>query len=493
MQQELTTLAVGTIIQDPAGGCYVIEGLLGTGGFGAVYLVRDQLTRDSLFALKEVIDPKIRERERFVFEGEILKRLHHRALPRVYGVFEHNKLKRVYMVMDYVEGKNLETLRREQPEQRFSLPVTMTLMAPIVDALIYLHHQDPPIVHRDIKPANIIVPRKTDETVLVDFGLAKEYTEDTTTTLIRHGSPGYAALEQYGSGTTPRTDIYGLGATFYALLTGKVPIDAVSRASESKGIDPLPPASLITPDVPTAVAKTLRRAMSISSDDRFATVREFWQELTVHVPQTLTPIPHISSLDTPYTPTLSQQVVRTPPSHKRQYAPRGGTRAVFLTILSTLLLIGVIATGFFTYMLAHRSLPATSSSSQSTATATVVSPTSTPSPSQPVYPKIALSYAGTAGDLMTKSHTDMYLTNVHQNRMQIEGFYQGLGMVGPFKGTVSTAGILLFKVTIFQGNATLSFEGTIKVAGDIVGSFKVLDQHGNFTGESGFYSVTPHQ
>jgi serine/threonine protein kinase len=86
-------------------------------------------------------------------------------------------------------------------------------------------------VHRDIKPSNIIVPARGGEAVLVDFGLAKEYVIDNTTTLIRHGSPGYAAPEQYGSGTSPQTDIYGLAATLYTLLTGTVPIDAITRVT----------------------------------------------------------------------------------------------------------------------------------------------------------------------------------------------------------------------------------------------------------------------
>src|SRR6266571_3009305 len=281
-QQQQILLPKGVSIRGPAGDHYMVEGLLGRGRIGVVYLVRDRRIKNNLFALKEVIDPNKRDRERFVFEGDILKRLNHRALPRVYRVFEHNKLKRVYMLMDYVEGKNLETLRQEQPEQRFSLPLVLTLMAPIVDALIYLHRQDPPIVHRDIKPANIIVPIGGGEAVLVDFGYAKEYVAGDATTILTHRSPGYAALEQYGGGTSPRTDIYGLGATLYTLLTGTVPTDAITRITASKGIDPLEPAHLVVPDVPWAVAIAIERAMSISSTDRFATVAEFWQELTSH-------------------------------------------------------------------------------------------------------------------------------------------------------------------------------------------------------------------
>ncbi len=174
MLQEQIMLPEGFTIRDSVGDRYVIEGLLGKGRVGAVYLARDWRVKQRLFALKEVINPNKQNRERFIFEAEILKRLDHRALPRVYRIFEHGKLKRVYMLMDYIKGKNLETLRKEQPEQRFSLSLVLALMAPIVDALIYLHHQEPPIVHRDIKPENIIVPIGADEAVLVDFGSAKE-------------------------------------------------------------------------------------------------------------------------------------------------------------------------------------------------------------------------------------------------------------------------------------------------------------------------------
>src|SRR5258706_8115682 len=107
-----------------------------------------------MFALKEVINPNKQDRERFLFEAQVLKRLRHSALPHVYRIFENNKLRRVYILMDYIEGRNLEELRKERPESRFSLPLAIALMSPIARALTYLHTQDPPIIHRDIKPAN---------------------------------------------------------------------------------------------------------------------------------------------------------------------------------------------------------------------------------------------------------------------------------------------------------------------------------------------------
>ncbi len=233
MQQEQSILPVGFTVRDPAGGSYVVEELLGEGGFSAVYLVRDRRAKQ-LFALKAVIDPDRHAQERFTFEGEVLKRLSHRALPRVYRVFEHEKLKRVFLLMDYIEGQDLEALQPKQPAGQIALPLALALMDSIADALSYLHRQNPPIVHRDVKPANIIVPTRGDGAVLVDFGTAKEYVANSTTTAIRRGSPGYAAPEQYGRGTTPRTDLYGLGATLYTLLTGTIPPDSITRATTSR-------------------------------------------------------------------------------------------------------------------------------------------------------------------------------------------------------------------------------------------------------------------
>src|ERR1700730_11993712 len=93
---------------DPQGGQYVIEGVLGKGVFGAVYLVSERGKKHHFFALKEVINPDKCDRERFAFEGEVLKRLNHKALPQVHRVFENDKLKRVYLLMDYIKGQNLE-------------------------------------------------------------------------------------------------------------------------------------------------------------------------------------------------------------------------------------------------------------------------------------------------------------------------------------------------------------------------------------------------
>ena len=266
---------------------------MGTGEFGALYLVRDRRFSRPFFVLKEVIDPSPEDRARFTFEGEILMRLHHAALPRVHRVFEHEQLRRVYLVLDYIEGRDLEALRREQAKQRFSFSLAFPLLAPIADALSYLHTQDPPVVHRDVRPANIIVPAGTTPPMLVNFGIAKQQIAGRTTAVIRRGMPGYAAPEQYMSGTSAQTDIYGLGATLYTLLTGIIPPDAISRVLRSQGVDPLKPARLLIPGLPGDISEAIGRAMALSVVERFATIEQFWRILADHVVQQRVQIPSV--------------------------------------------------------------------------------------------------------------------------------------------------------------------------------------------------------
>ena len=527
MLQEQTILPVGATIPHPAGDRYVVERLLGRGGFGAVYLVRDRHVKQRLFALKEVIDPSRRDHERFIFEAEVLKRLNHRALPHVYQVFAYEKLKRVYMLMDYIEGRDLEVLLHEQPGRRFALPLVLALMTPIVDALIYLHGQNPPIVHRDIKPANIIMQTKSGEAVLVDFGLAKEYVVDNTTNVIRHGSPGYAAPEQYGSGTNPRTDIYGLGATLYTLLTGTVPADAITRVTGSKRVDPLTPAHLVTPDVPWTVSMVIEQAMSISSEDRFATVEEFWQELTSPAPkQQVQPpppqafniaedelahtpnrskvqTPRPQSIDTPLPLTVPEQeleritTIASEPLQQQPPAPRSRKRRVLLAISLVLLFIAAIGTGLLLFIPRHGNPPSTTQSATPTlAPATPQSKaitTPTPTPVGPQYPVIDTSYAGSASDPLSIQHpqsTPMSLTNIQQNGGSLSGIFKGLGLVGTFKGIVTTTGHVIFTVTVnWASVSTLQFKGNIKIGGELTGEFYAYNQQGQPTGEFGLWDV----
>ena len=272
----MNSLPIGTIIR----GRFLIQDQLSDSGFGNIYLVRDQRnTRNhaNLFILKEVINPSRHKLYQITLDGMALRLLRHEALPRVYNVLSDAKYDRVYVLMDYIEGLSLEMLRLHQPGKRFSFPQAMVIMEPVLSAVAYLHSQQPPVIHQDIKPASIIVPSTRDKVVLVDFDVSKKYNLGSTTTSARHSLTPYEAPEQYDGEIDTRSDIYGLGATFYTLLTGIVPDDALYRASKS--VDSLEPMYQVVPAISMHVADAIHHAMSLSGNDRFASVQQFEQAL----------------------------------------------------------------------------------------------------------------------------------------------------------------------------------------------------------------------
>jgi serine/threonine protein kinase len=511
VQELQTALPIGSIV----GVRYQVEKLLGKGGFGAVYLVRDLRVQQNLFALKEVIDPNIRERKRFVFEADLLKRLDHPALPRVYHVFEDDINERAYMLMDYVEGSNLEVLRREQPNKRFTVAQVLGIMAPIMNAVSYLHNQQPPIIHRDIKPANIVVPPSGNEEVLVDFGIAKEFNPDSTTTAVRHVSPGYAAPEQYGIGTNTRTDIYGLGATIYTLLTGVVPADSFFRTTNlgSGRNDPLESIRKFAPNVPQHIADAIYRAMAVDMNDRFPTVQDFWQELTAQpVGDFHSPGPFV--LPGPTAAQSRPDAMNLPvPVHDAstfatQRGPQHRRRLGVLPLLMLFVLIAGIAMALLLpFILWHRS-----TQTSSTPTATVahtpiitvthgVTPVSTPVVTQPPssapagYPGVAGTFNGTINDVLGPIQGNMSLS-IRQQQANISGNLKVSGRLtgsGPFTGYVTNKNYIQFIVQS-RGVNPLFFYGSVQANGDLGGNYCSLDTTGRCNtnvGGYGTWSVMP--
>jgi eukaryotic-like serine/threonine-protein kinase len=496
VQQVENTLLPGMIVHGGGRDHYVVEKVLGKGGFSTIYLVRDRHLRQNLYALKEVIDPSKRERERFTFECELLMRLEHPSLPRVYRVFEESQRKRAYVLMDYIEGSNLERLRNQQPEKRLALAQVIDIMTPIVGAIGYLHRQNPPIVHRDIKPSNIIVPAGGEEAVLVDFGIAKMYEPEATTTAIRHCSPGYSAPEQYGIGTTPRTDIYGLGATLYTLLTGTIPADALERMIQLNEMepDPLVPVNQLITTVPASVDQAISRAMSTRRTARFDTVEDFWQALTAGIERQQIPEPIFeTSYPSDKSESLSIGKIQSddgfPLQTKAQkpYSRKAGV--IVAVVLAMLLLVGLGIGMAVRLSTVQQTSPVSTQKQTVTPDATpLVSPSST-SPVNP-YPTIVKQYTGTVSDLIMNTTTNMSLTQVSQSAGNIHGYFTGLGLTGPFAGTVDAAGDIQFQVTIYGGTETIAFEGIIRLGGSLNGSYRVL-RNQQFTGESGVWSVSP--
>ena len=535
---QSSILPTGTIVQER----YVIENLLGRGGFGAVYLVRDLRVRGNLFALKEIVDTSKQERERFAFECEVLKRLDHHSLPRVYRVFEDDKNARAYMLMDYIEGPNLEMLRLQQPDKRFPLEQALDMIAPIFDVVSYFHKQEPPIIHRDIKPSNIIVPKTGDEAVLVDFGIAKEYNMDATTTAVRRCSPGYGAPEQYARGTNPRTDIYGLAATLYAILTGVVPIDAFYRMTQigGKNHDPLEPVIQQVPSIPQSVSDAIQKAMAINSADRFASIEEFWQALNAYRGYQSVPAPIVGSAPDPLAaprPEAALAAIEQEPVTIVTRPVNGNKRrGAFILLFASLTLIALVGglifgNGLLTSNRHNQppvsatsvpgkkvtaaptpksttiptSAPTATPTSQPTTpaatptpTATQVPPTASPAPAGS--PTLAGSYNGTITDQLTTPPTDgtLNLTGISQNNPNIKGYAAIGGALqgsGNFSGQVLSGGAIWFLVTGYQGNAPLYFSGQVQSNGNMAGSYcSYVNKHCDYNvGGHGTWNVTPAQ
>src|SRR6266851_2681500 len=142
MHDVPSTFPVGSLIR----GRYVVVDLLGQNPSGAVYLVRDTRSQMHLFVLKEVIYAARKARNEVTSDAAVLSRLNHPALPRIYQIFYSNKHDRVYILMDYIKGCNLEVVQQHLPGKRAPLPQAITLISPIIDAVSYLHRQQPPLI-----------------------------------------------------------------------------------------------------------------------------------------------------------------------------------------------------------------------------------------------------------------------------------------------------------------------------------------------------------
>ena len=265
---SLDALPAGTVLA----GRYRIIRLLGQGGMSRVYLAEDTRLRVRV-AVKENLQTNPEARRQFEREARILARLSHPNLPRVTDHFTDPQTGRQYLVMDYVEGEDLETMVKRRgplPEQ-----TALAWVGQVLDALEYLHAQQPPIIHRDVKPGNIKITPEG-KAVLVDFGIAKVGGPALSTlTGARAVTPGYAPPEQYGMRTTERSDIYSVGATLYTLLTGRVPPEAPLRLAGQR----LVPPRRVVPGVSRQTEAAVLRAMEMETGRRWESIPTLRQAL----------------------------------------------------------------------------------------------------------------------------------------------------------------------------------------------------------------------
>ncbi len=267
------------------GGTYKITRVLGQGGFGITYLAEQSMLKKS-FAIKEFFIQNLcardeqlrvytltqpgmvgRYRQKFIKEAQMIVQLDHPGIVKVSNIFEENGT--VYYVMEFVEGKSLSEIIKKtgpMPEEK-----ALHYVLNVAEALEYIHQRN--VNHLDVKPANIMVRKRDDMPILIDFGVAKQYDEqkDQTSTTPPGVSHGYSPFEQYKRGGvskfSPQADIYSLGATFYKLLTGDTPPDASDILND--GVPHMP--DTISPNI----KKAIEMAMQPKVVDRPKDIRDF--------------------------------------------------------------------------------------------------------------------------------------------------------------------------------------------------------------------------
>jgi serine/threonine protein kinase len=260
---------------------YEILGQAGTGGFGAVYKARDTARNNRLVAIKAIeLDTlsaaqAIEATDTFNRELQMLSSLDHAHLPTIYEHFLDAT--HWYLAMDFIDGEPLDEYLKLLHEPCLPFREVIDIGLQLCDVLGYLHQRHRPIIFRDVKPANIM-RTPGGRIYLIDFGIARRFTPGQKRDTTPLGSPGFAAPEQYGTAqTTARTDIYGLGATLYFLLTGHDPATTPFH---------LPPLLSLCPTLPPSLAALITAMLALDPDQRPADMAAVQQDLICHMPAT---------------------------------------------------------------------------------------------------------------------------------------------------------------------------------------------------------------
>ena len=284
------TLQQDYTLQD---GKYRILKVLGQGGFGITYLAI-QVRLDRKVAIKEFFMKDFCERnettsqvtlgtagsretvnscrEKFWKEAKHIAHLNHPNIIHIIEVFDENSTS--YYVMEYIEGGSLEN---KLGTTGLSMSDATRYILQVAETLKYIHKKN--IAHLDIKPSNIML-NGNDEIVLIDFGVSKQYDFSTggqTSVSPASCSFGYAPLEQYDPDGvkefSPKPDIYSLGATYFKLLTGIIPLNAFRITKDFLQ------ENLKAKGVPTAVISVICKSMEKLQENRFSDVSSFIEEL----------------------------------------------------------------------------------------------------------------------------------------------------------------------------------------------------------------------
>ncbi len=255
-------------------GRYQLEKRIGQGGMGAVYKALDTSFNNRPVAIKEMsrtgLTPtRLQDAEEaFQHEANLLSSLLHRNLPRIYEHFTEDE--RSYLVMDFIKGQTLEDYLAQKGGGPLPLEQVLEWGKELCDVLSYLHKQQPPIIFRDLKPSNVMID-ESGHIFLIDFGIARLFKPGQSHDTVALGSPGYAAPEQYGkSQSSPRSDLYSLGALLHHLLTG---VDPSEQPFAFR------PASQLNPDVPLELENLLKQMLEMDSERRPESAQQVLEKL----------------------------------------------------------------------------------------------------------------------------------------------------------------------------------------------------------------------
>ena len=195
---------------------------LGNGSFGRVFLARHKKTKVK-YAIKAIDKQNrtnIEEKPYFRRELEVMYKIHHPNVVKLFGHFEDNKY--CYFIMEYISKGNVYNLLTIDKTKQLSTKVVATIMKDVISAAYFLHNMDPPIIHRDIKPENVLL-HEGFIAKLTDFGWSNYIQEDKERKTVC-GTPIYLAPEIIKeTGHDERVDIWCIGVLLFELTTGKVP------------------------------------------------------------------------------------------------------------------------------------------------------------------------------------------------------------------------------------------------------------------------------
>jgi len=257
---------------------YRIEAPVARSGMASIYRAVD--TRDNRIVALKIPHPDLEADpilfDRFKREEGIGEKLNHPRVMRVYGGEERS---RIYMVMEWCEGR---LLRQILDEGRISQDRAIRITTAVLEALQYIH--DNGVVHRDMKPENVMVDAN-DNVKLIDFGIASDagarrltYANITATL----GTPNYISPEQVkGKRGDGRSDIYAIGVMLYELLTGKMPFTGASpmQVMNDRLLNyPVPPA-VLNPAISPQLQEVIYRALERDPKNRYAKAGEFAHDL----------------------------------------------------------------------------------------------------------------------------------------------------------------------------------------------------------------------